>query len=151
MIVCPECGISKPEANFTMYERDQESTCNSCCRIIMCTALRAKDRPLKRCRRCGDDKPLDEFYAKADTKDGRHHECKQCLKAHSNARRLKTAVRATSKRRECNETPLSARLCVSGNAGAQARLLGDDCPQICGQRSLTQAIKDRRACSLALD
>jgi hypothetical protein len=36
---------------------------------------------VKRCRRCGEDKPLDEFYAEKSGRDGRRPECKACTAA----------------------------------------------------------------------
>jgi hypothetical protein len=36
------------------------------------------DQPVKRCKQCGEAKPLDEFYVNATCKDGRRPECKVC-------------------------------------------------------------------------
>ena len=35
----------------------------------------------KRCRECGETKPLDEFYDKKDMKDGKQSHCKSCHNA----------------------------------------------------------------------
>jgi hypothetical protein len=98
MIVCAKCGLRKSDEHYTMHEPNQEPICDACCRIIRYHAVWAIDRPLvlKQCRVCGLEKPLDAFYAKPDAKDGRRGECRQCFKAHSNAPRLKTAVRANT-------------------------------------------------------
>jgi hypothetical protein len=36
------------------------------------------DQPVKRCKQCGEAKPLDEFYVNATCNDGRRPECKVC-------------------------------------------------------------------------
>jgi hypothetical protein len=33
---------------------------------------------VKRCKKCGETKPLEDFYVNADCKDGRRPECKAC-------------------------------------------------------------------------
>ena len=42
---------------------------------------------MKRCQRCGEDKPLDAFYAHRQNKDGRHSWCKSCVAAYQEDRR----------------------------------------------------------------
>jgi Autographiviridae endonuclease VII len=45
------------------------------------------ERPaFKTCRKCGETKPLDEFYAEKAGRDGRRTECKVCSKAAMAAR-----------------------------------------------------------------
>lgn len=39
----------------------------------------------KRCSRCGEEKPLDEFYPRKDVKDGREGRCKACARAKTRA------------------------------------------------------------------
>ena len=35
---------------------------------------------MKRCRKCGEDKPLDEFHLRPSSKDGRYSTCKVCVR-----------------------------------------------------------------------
>lgn len=42
---------------------------------------------LKTCKKCGLEKPVDDFYSGAQTKDGRSSSCKDCVKAAAKARR----------------------------------------------------------------
>ena len=34
---------------------------------------------MKKCRKCGKEKPLDEFHRRKTSKDGRAYECKSCM------------------------------------------------------------------------
>lgn len=43
---------------------------------------------MKRCRACGRDKPLSEFYRRATAPDGRRMSCKICAARHRNRVRL---------------------------------------------------------------
>ena len=40
---------------------------------------------MKKCRDCGEEKPLDEFYNDKQTKDGKHSYCKPCHSARRRA------------------------------------------------------------------
>lgn len=37
----------------------------------------------KVCTKCGQDKPLSEYYAKAHSYSGRHSRCKECIRAYA--------------------------------------------------------------------
>ena len=37
---------------------------------------------MKRCTKCGDEKPLEAFSKRHDTKDGLQHKCKACTNAY---------------------------------------------------------------------
>lgn len=41
---------------------------------------------MKRCTKCGELRPLDQFYAAKDTRDGLRGDCKLCFKARAKAR-----------------------------------------------------------------
>ena len=43
---------------------------------------------VKTCTKCGEEKPLDEFYKHKSYKDGHQTSCKPCFSAQVNARRL---------------------------------------------------------------
>ena len=53
---------------------------------------------MKRCARCGEVKPLEEFNRSTRNRDGRHGYCRECQKAHyrENAVRHRANVRRTS-------------------------------------------------------
>lgn len=40
----------------------------------------------KTCTKCGEVKPIDDFYRQAKTKDGRRYDCKVCFKKPKQAR-----------------------------------------------------------------
>ena len=44
----------------------------------------------KKCTKCGEVKPLDEFYGNKQSKDGKAHQCKICInkKQHIYSQRL---------------------------------------------------------------
>lgn len=42
---------------------------------------------MKTCRKCGEEKPLDDFYAHASMPDGHLNQCKTCVKARVTAHR----------------------------------------------------------------
>ena len=37
-----------------------------------------ESNPLKKCNRCGQEKPLSEFHNSSRTKDGKDYYCKEC-------------------------------------------------------------------------
>ena len=45
------------------------------------------DLDLKRCGHCKLEKPRDDFYNSKDRKDGKAHNCKQCMKEYADAHR----------------------------------------------------------------
>lgn len=42
---------------------------------------------VKRCSKCGEDKPVSEFYKNRQTKDGLQPECKSCKNKYQDAKR----------------------------------------------------------------
>lgn len=50
---------------------------------------------MKRCRTCGEYSPLDDFYVRANSKDGRQNECKLCLCARTRRNRKNWKPRTT--------------------------------------------------------
>jgi hypothetical protein len=52
----------------------------------------------KRCKTCGEEKPLEEFYRHKRTKDGRNTECKECTKRRAVAWQNANPVQAAKRK-----------------------------------------------------
>jgi len=88
MVFCPKCEQYKPESEFyTGYF----SSCKEC-KIAYQRAQYAPvkdevkrkresvyDGNLKKCRTCGEYKPIDEYPPKPDNWDNLNHQCKECV------------------------------------------------------------------------
>lgn len=83
---CGRCGEKKPLDEFppdrNRYD-GRQSWCHGCHALYsrdrhreMMTEYRSGD--FKRCGRCREEKPVEEFHRSAGTRDGRHHWCKSC-------------------------------------------------------------------------
>jgi hypothetical protein len=57
----------------------------------------------KTCKKCGEDKPLLEFYAHRGTRDRRASWCKECAKVYDRARRAKDHARYRESLRQWRE------------------------------------------------
>ena len=88
MKACTRCGAVKPLEEF---HRDASrpdgrmSRCAACCREEANTRYRAAHPARaaaapghKRCRRCGLERPLEEFGPRPDARDGRKSWCRPC-------------------------------------------------------------------------
>jgi len=53
---------------------------------------------LKRCSKCGIEKPLDDFSNNKNHKDGKHNQCKLCIKEYQQSDKGKIAVNKASKK-----------------------------------------------------
>jgi hypothetical protein len=81
---CRRCGITKPRADFPPRRQSEDGRKDDCraCVETMIEELRAAsgnpDKPVKRCTVCRKIKPLDDFHAQKDRRDGRQRHCKEC-------------------------------------------------------------------------
>lgn len=57
---------------------------------------------MKVCKTCGDEKPLDDFYRHATTRDGRDGSCKSCLVEKRRARRQRFSELVKSTEPPCD-------------------------------------------------
>jgi hypothetical protein len=55
--------------------------------------------PMKTCKRCNHEKPIDAFYAQTRREDGKHPWCKACLKDRRNERRDELNARDRERRK----------------------------------------------------
>lgn len=89
--LCIACHITKPVAEFYRNSGHRDglsSRCIPCTREEMAVRWRAKhpepppyQRPTeKHCKKCGQTKPLEEFYPHNRTRDGVQYWCKDCQK-----------------------------------------------------------------------
>ena len=67
----------------------------------------------KRCRKCGEEKPLEEFYLNRATKDGRTTRCADCMRAYSKQRN------ATPEGKEYNRKYFQGKVASGRNAEYQ--------------------------------
>lgn len=74
----------------------------------------------KRCRRCGQDKPLLEFYKLAKSPDGRQASCRECFLEHRRKRRAMSADEKSAERKA-----LAARADKTCTACGETRLRED--------------------------
>lgn len=58
---------------------------------------------MKRCRRCGNTKPLSDFHKSARYKDGRRPYCKECIRAENREWKARNPERAAQHRRKWHE------------------------------------------------
>lgn len=65
---------------------------------------------MKTCKKCGEAKPLDEFYAQKGTFDGRMGKCKCCVRAAVSLHRLLNIERVRAYDRERASLPHRAAL-----------------------------------------
>lgn len=76
LVRCGKCGKMLPEKEFRVRKNGLlHKFCLSC---EGAKPLEKKDT--KVCTRCGEEKPLDEFYNSPSTKDGKASYCKECVK-----------------------------------------------------------------------
>jgi hypothetical protein len=76
LVRCGKCGKMLPETEFRVRKN---GLLHKFC--IACEGgkpLEKKDT--KVCARCGEEKPLDEFYNQPSTRDGKASYCKECVK-----------------------------------------------------------------------
>lgn len=116
--VCKRCGRELPKTAFSKNARQYDglqSTCKECARLAWNNwnktqkkLTKKKDEDMednvttpdsKRCSKCGETKPLDEFGRHSKNKDGKQKWCKACMnkatsRAHAN-RSKKTAAAKT--------------------------------------------------------
>ena len=97
MKTCSKCMESKSLDDFTLHRKMKDgrrSDCRSCVNTQQRARRLAADPKRQRaiallaegkknCRRCGETKPLDDFYSRpfSEQRDGREGRCKECAKA----------------------------------------------------------------------
>jgi len=89
-IICTKCNHKLPASDFTDYEpKVMKPTCNSCCLTNQYEALwRPKGTAqTKECKACKEAKVLEDYYDHKGSADGKHSECKQCMKAKASQRK----------------------------------------------------------------
>lgn len=97
MKTCKTCGVEKPTTEFTknaQYRDRLHPMCKECRNAYMRERKKEVryDRPApteRVCRKCGETKPLDEFYEVWTGRYGRAANCKSCARAVARGRYTK--------------------------------------------------------------
>lgn len=61
--------------------------CGNICQIAINVAMKRKE-PGKRCNRCGEWRPLTEYYSREGSRDGLRRVCKDCVRESSRRYKL---------------------------------------------------------------
>jgi len=93
---CYRCGELRPVIEYSKDERMTDGlkrVCDSCAIAISTKNDKHKlkkqvqkraelitNQRTKQCSRCGEDKPVSEFYKVKSNKDGLAHKCRLCMK-----------------------------------------------------------------------
>lgn len=90
----------------------------ACRRVVGCGSSVLRDQSsrlisMKRCSKCGESKPLDEFPSRKGSLDGRRNECRSCTRAfhRSWSDRNRDHVKAKRELLVANTPPRSQQLC----------------------------------------
>ena len=95
---CSKCKETKSINQFNKNRAQADgfdSYCKRCRKIVNDEQSSGKDNPVavdkKRCRKCLETKPAEEFSRNKVVADGLHSWCKTCVNACNRARRAKKA------------------------------------------------------------
>lgn len=80
---------------------------------------------MKTCTLCGVAQPLDQFYKRADSPDGRRHDCKECIKVRSakNHARNRTVRNATARKKHAEKVAANPNWYAERYAGKREYML----------------------------
>ena len=88
---CARCREEKPRSEFWAHKRAKDGRCSWCrpCMNAYMSSRRVRKRPpkppdgFKRCSRCREVKPVEEFFRNAARHDGLTSYCKVCFPEHA--------------------------------------------------------------------
>jgi hypothetical protein len=89
--ICRHCGLFKPRTEF----KKGMNICNSCSSKKQTVSITKQKE--KKCLKCGETKPLDQFYHKKSSSDGRNSYCIQCMNLYVKGKRKNRGIKKNKK------------------------------------------------------
>lgn len=110
--ICKKCGIELPLTSFHKSPTNKFGVATICieCKSHLTPEKKAENKlrdelfnmGIKKCHKCGENKPLSEFYIDRARRDGYKDTCKLCTQAYENAEGRRQ--RRNAQKREYNKT-----------------------------------------------